>query len=347
MNRPLNRRIVASLYRFGGSTVQRFTILFCALIFPLACLRAISIPAETGSARSVSGQFIVTGAAQVSPLAASAAVATNADFVRLEPAAAGRFRRAHQGIAPARTRNQRGRAVARTNLSRAASRRNRWTRTSPSFPRHSPTVGITASNCPTSCPARRFMRALTGVLLLEFADRNAGAHSAEIPDVAHRRLVAAIARHRFVGNHFVVAGQNRERSAASRRSMSTERGFDLLAGARRVLQNQPALTFEQLSWPADAQLSGADGGAYRASAQLFVHELLDLKNGAAKLRAMLENLPQVYNWQTAFQTAFRENFPAAARRGKMVGAAASSVLPRATPARNGRPPPAATSSTGF
>jgi hypothetical protein len=48
---------------------------------------------------------------------------------------------------------------------------------------------------------------------------------------------------------------------------------------------------------------------YRASAQLFVNELLGLKNGRAHLRAMLENLPDCYNWQTAFQSAFRENFP--------------------------------------
>ena len=36
----------------------------------------------------------------------------------------------------------------------------------------------------------------------------------------------------------------------------------------------PALTFEELSWPTDAQVSGADGGVYRASAQLFVNDLL-------------------------------------------------------------------------
>jgi hypothetical protein len=48
---------------------------------------------------------------------------------------------------------------------------------------------------------------------------------------------------------------------------------------------------------------------YRASAQLLVNELLGLKNGRAHLRAMLEALPDCYNWQMAFQRAFRENFP--------------------------------------
>ena len=56
-------------------------------------------------------------------------------------------------------------------------------------------------------------------------------------------------------------------------------------------------------------MSGADDGVYRASAQLFVNELLGLKNGRAHLRAMLETLPDCYNWQMAFQSAFRENFP--------------------------------------
>jgi hypothetical protein len=93
------------------------------------------------------------------------------------------------------------------------------------------------------------------------------------------------------------------------RTVTTERGLDPLAGARRILRNEPALTFEQLSWPTGAQLSGDDGGVYRASAQLFVSELLGLKNGRAHLRAMLEALPDCYNWQTAFQTAFRDNFP--------------------------------------
>ncbi|HZL13144.1 MAG TPA: hypothetical protein VFC85_03275, partial [Verrucomicrobiae bacterium] len=33
-----------------------------------------------------------------------------------------------------------------------------------------------------------------------------------------------------------------------------------------------------------------------------------LKNGSAKLRALLQTLPRYYNWQTAFQIAFQEKF---------------------------------------
>ena len=95
----------------------------------------------------------------------------------------------------------------------------------------------------------------------------------------------------------------------STRINTTEHGLDPLAAARRVLDNSRALTFEELSWPTDAQLNGNDSGAYRASAQVFVNSLLDLKDGPADLRAMLESLPQFLNWQLAFQPAFRAEFP--------------------------------------
>ena len=41
---------------------------------------------------------------------------------------------------------------------------------------------------------------------------------------------------------------------------------------------------------------------------LFRSDLLGLKNGPVKLRALLENLPAHENWQASFFAAFRENF---------------------------------------
>jgi len=92
------------------------------------------------------------------------------------------------------------------------------------------------------------------------------------------------------------------------RQVEERHGLDPLAAARRTLQNFPVLTFDQLSWPDDAQMNGADGGAYSASAQLFVHELMELKDGAARLRALLAQLPACENWQTAFFAAFDGDF---------------------------------------
>jgi Zn-dependent protease with chaperone function len=55
-------------------------------------------------------------------------------------------------------------------------------------------------------------------------------------------------------------------------------------------------------------LNGDDGGMYLASAQLFIHDLLALKAGPDKIRALLAQLAAHENWQSAFFTAFREDF---------------------------------------
>jgi len=154
----------------------------------------------------------------------------------------------------------------------------------------------------------RFARALTSVVLLEFANRNAQSRSAEIPawlaDGLSQQLLADSSP------EFLLSTPDKlVNGLPVTRLEKNRRGLDALAGARQVLKKRPALTFEELCWPTEAQLTGADGGVYRASAQLFVSEVLQLKNGPAHLRAMLESLPKFYNPQVAFQSAFREDFP--------------------------------------
>ncbi len=78
-----------------------------------------------------------------------------------------------------------------------------------------------------------------------------------------------------------------------------------LARAWHVLNAHPPLTFEQLSWPV---ASGQTNHVFNCSAQLFVHELLQLKNGPACLRATLAALPAHHNWQFAFLDGFRSHF---------------------------------------
>src|SRR5665213_910146 len=155
----------------------------------------------------------------------------------------------------------------------------------------------------------RYARALSAVLLLEIANRTAAANGRRCAIPAW--LVDGLAQQVLAADgEKVVLSAPAKKTAGQPASRldQTERGFDPLASARRVLQNFPALTFDQLSWPTDAQEAGADGGAYFASAQLFLHELLALKNGPARLRAMLAALPDHLNWQTAFLDAFREDF---------------------------------------
>jgi len=65
---------------------------------------------------------------------------------------------------------------------------------------------------------------------------------------------------------------------------------------------------EELSWTAEEQLLGDTAGIFRSSAQLFLSELLRLRDGRACLRAMLGALPHCLNWQTAFFQAFGSHF---------------------------------------
>jgi hypothetical protein len=155
----------------------------------------------------------------------------------------------------------------------------------------------------------RLTRALTGAVLLELANRdNPGERSAEIP----AWLTEGLAQQLLANGapEMIMSPPDKlVNGLPESRLIAVERGVDALAQARPVLQGRPALTFEQLSWPDDAQLRGDDGGLYRASAQLFVSRLLALNHGANNLQAMLQMLPRGYNWQTAFRAAFSAEFP--------------------------------------
>jgi len=81
-----------------------------------------------------------------------------------------------------------------------------------------------------------------------------------------------------------------------------------LAIAHADLRAAPPLTLDQLSWPDEARLEGAEGETYRSSAQLLVHDLLQLRDGHAAMRAFIQELPQHLNWQLSFLHAFRADF---------------------------------------
>ena len=288
--------------------------------------------AETGSARSASGQFVVTAGQAVFRFASLHGVATNADLVRLEPALL--------AVSAERLRKSLWKQLG---ISQSAAWSGKIFLSL--HPAQSPDENVTIISSrflnnwnyrvelPDSVSRTRLQRAMTAVLLLELADRNAGAHTADIPgwltDGLSQQLSTAgqpetilappdeivnnLAITKIVANHRGINPLADARQGLHYWTYDGSYGYssvDLLADVRQVLEKFPALTFEQLSWPDDAQVSGADGGAYRASAKLFVSSLLDLKDGQKKLRVMLQKLPQFYNWQTAFQDAFREDFPA-------------------------------------
>jgi hypothetical protein len=310
---PFRRLEGLAWQRFDGLTAC-FIFVSCAAIFPLAARAQTALP-DTISARSISGRFIVTSPASApagSGLAGRPEIATNTDLVRLEPALL--------VVSAERIKE---------SLERELNPELRGLELPPPLPgkiflalhpARSTGEGVTIVSrpfpsgwdyqvrLPDVLPRVRYLRAMTGVLLLESANRDARTRSAEVPawlvDGLSQELLATAGPEIILSLPYKTVN-----GLPVSRTVATTRGLDPLAGARGVLRDQSVLTFEQLSWPTDAQLSGADGGVYRASAQLFVNELLALKNGPAHLRAMLASLPKFYNWQVAFQTAFRENFP--------------------------------------
>jgi len=306
MIQTLQRCIVASL-RWSGSLTIQHLLMGGVLFLPVFASGQPSLPA-VNSVQSASGQFVATGPSQFSPLIPWPGGAGNSNLVRLDPAllsvSAERIKDSlwrELGIAPGEPWQGKVFLVL--------------------HPAQSPDEDVTIVSepflngwnyrveLPDVLPQTRFLRAMTSVLLLELANRNVtGARTAEIPgwltDGLSQQLSAA------GSPEIVLSAPGRlVDGLPQNRVVTTQRGVDPLADARRVLRDHAALTFDELSWPTDVELTGRDGGVYRASAQLFVSELLGLKNGPAHLRAMLAALPGCYNWQTAFQGAFRENFP--------------------------------------
>jgi hypothetical protein len=160
---------------------------------------------------------------------------------------------------------------------------------------------------PDTIENSRLVTSLIDVLLLEMANRNANGQSAEVPawlgygvseDVmrsTQAELVLEPAKPNAFGMNvgtFAVVG------------LMT----NAMALAHANLQATPPLTVDQLSWPDEARLEGADGETYRSSAQLFVHDLIQLKGGPAALRAFIGELPEHLNWQLSFLHAFRADF---------------------------------------
>jgi len=278
-----------------------YTVLFG--VFCCNTQAEFSLP-RTELARGVSGQFIVTSTSPLSLFASTTRIVADTNFVRLEPSLL---------------------AVSAERIKEALQRElginNQWR--GKIFlvlrPAQSPNEGVTIVSeysangwdyhvsMPDVLSRTRFVRAMVSVVLLEFANRNASTRSAEIPewltDGLSQRLLSSD------GRKIILSSPSRVVNGLPQsRIVENQRGMDFLADTRRVLRDYPTLTFEQLNWPTDAQLAGADGGAYYASAQLFVNELLNLKNGPAHLRAMLQSLPRFYNGQTAFQNAFNADF---------------------------------------
>jgi hypothetical protein len=154
----------------------------------------------------------------------------------------------------------------------------------------------------------RYVRGLVQVLLLEMANRSSGTHAAEIPEWLveglTQQVLACSAKDEIILPS-PRAGSSGLRLASTYVNARMEN--PLKEAHNRLLAAEP-LNFKQLSWPGPEQFVGDAAELYRSSAQLFVCQLLELKNGPACLRGMLAALPRFYNWQFAFLEGFSAHF---------------------------------------
>jgi hypothetical protein len=256
---------------------------------------------------SFSGQFIVTGSAAKSPLLTLPAVITNSSLVHLEPAilsiSAERIKQSlYHLLGIPSARDWQGNIYLALHPAL-------WTDEEVTVvSRPTDRDWNYSVQLPDVVAADRYLRGMTGVLLLEFANRRPAVNGrcAEIPDWLIDGLSRQMQQDEL--SDVLLSSPDQPLDHLYPVRASHDKNLDPLAGVRQVLRKNRALTFAELSWPSEAQLAGEDGGVYRASAQLLVAELLKLNDGPAQFRQMLAGLSQCYNWQTAFQQAFHGHF---------------------------------------
>jgi hypothetical protein len=164
---------------------------------------------------------------------------------------------------------------------------------------------------PERMESEKVVRATVQALLWEIANREGRERSAEVPmwltEGLTQQLLATAEMDPVLEPEAALARRGSVWSSRGRSQEGLMR--DPLFEARRRLALEAPLTFEELSLPTPAQREGAGWEVYQSSAHLFVHELLRLEDGHARLAAMLRALPGYWNWQTALLRSFGRHFP--------------------------------------
>lgn len=283
-----------------------------AAVAVLISARAQQPPSESPLVGSVSGQFLVSARKS----SAKSEILPTPDMVKLQPAltAVSCERIKEQLLRELGMRDQwQGRIFV---VLRPAQSTNDPVAVAPEHFAGNWNFGI---QLPDVVDRERFVESVVRACLLEIANRNAtSARPAEIPEWLAQG---------FTGQ---LLGSSEDRvilpppEVAKRGLNVTQMRVDLtddprvsgpnirrmnpLAEAIAIMHTNAPLTYDDLSWPTDAQLMGDDRDVYRSSAQVFVDELLHLQNGAAGMRAMLVALPNYLNWQLAFLDGFQKSF---------------------------------------
>lgn len=142
-----------------------------------------------------------------------------------------------------------------------------------------------------------FAFAVIQVLLQERVDRTSEDHSAQIP----LWLVTGLSRE-------ILA---REPDLLVRMQMPVNRVTKLgdpVQEPRKIFRQRPALSFDEMSWPAPELFEGERQAIFGSSAHLLVDSLLRLPDGPNMMRRFIAELPNYLNWQIAFLRGFDKKF---------------------------------------
>jgi hypothetical protein len=269
-----------------------------------AVLRAQSLTPGLFLSRSVSGQFVIQSAPRSLGSPLGGIIENNTNYVRLDP-----------GLLTVSCERIKQLVWRELNVT-APWRGKVFLRLYPANSGDDPIVidseqyrdgwqyGV---RLPNICHRERYVRAMVSVILLEVANRDARLHSSEVPTW----LTEGLSREIWVAHRSEIILPPPQFSDAGLRITTllvNARKENPLEQAHQQLCAAAPLNFQQLSWPTPEDMTGERGELYRSSAQLFVHQLLTMPDGPARMRAMVENLSRYYNWQFGFFDAFRDLF---------------------------------------
>ena len=151
---------------------------------------------------------------------------------------------------------------------------------------------------PNEITTQRLVRAVVEVLLREIAGRTPGHAIEALPEWLPEGLTTLL----------IAEGVANFALQSEIRVNEMRRRSEVLALARASFRTNQPLSFDQLSWPVRQPSLAVGGENFRYSSYLFVHSLLQLRQGAESLQSMIRELPLHLNWQLSFLKSFRLHF---------------------------------------
>jgi len=266
--------------------------------------RAQDVPFGFTTARSHSGQFVVSGRAQVSSLPETLAQTAATNWIRLQPAflamTCERIKDALLLRLGARDQWQGKVSI----ILRPVRRLDDPVRVAQTHFKDGWSYRV---ELPDAIAPDRLVKFLVQVLVVEWANRHAGGTAADVPLWLTEGLAQTFISDPTL-NLILQPPAAKQNSLLLRETSLRGRRAPPLAAARAYLATHEPLDFEDLCWPAPLDSPSADAAGFRYSAECFVAALLNLRDGGRSLAAMLEELGRRRNWQTAFLHAFAAHF---------------------------------------